>query len=180
MQVMQEAEQRRPDLRRIGDQLGAWYTPLALTMAGAGLVREPAIPSGFSASSSIATPCPLLIAIPVAIIGAISTAARRGVIVKDPAALEQLTLCRTMILDKTGTLTYGRPALSDEMYAPPFTRDARAAGRRGDGTIQPPSAGRARSSRPRRMPAIALPDVEWIREEAGSAYAAGSGEPNWC
>ena len=71
----------------------------------------------------IATPCPLLIAIPVAIIGAISTAARRGVIVKDPAALEQLTLCRTMILDKTGTLTYGRPSVSDEMYAPPFTRE---------------------------------------------------------
>jgi cation transport ATPase len=41
----------------------------------------------------------------VAIFGAVSTAARRGVIAKDPAALEQLTLCRTMIFDKTGTLT---------------------------------------------------------------------------
>jgi P-type E1-E2 ATPase len=69
-------------------------------------------------------PCPLIIAIPVAIIGAISAAARRGIIVKDPAALEQLTECRTMILDKTGTLTYGRPSLSGEDYAASFTRDA--------------------------------------------------------
>ena len=51
MQVMQDAEQRRPALRRIGDQLGAWYTPVALTVAGARLVVRPATRSGFSASS---------------------------------------------------------------------------------------------------------------------------------
>ena len=117
MQVMQEAEQRRPNLRRIGDQLGAgtrrwrWRSPASPGGSSGDPVR-------FLSVVVIATPCPLLIAIPVAIIGAISTAARRGIIVKDPAALEQLTLCRTMILDKTGTLTYGRPSLSDELYAP--------------------------------------------------------------
>ena len=122
MQVMQDAEQRKPDLRRIGDQLGGWYTPLTLALAGitwwwtGDAVR-------FLSVVIVATPCPLLIAIPVAIIGSISTSARRGIIVKDPAALEQLTLCRTMILDKTGTLTYGRPVVSSEIYAPPFTRE---------------------------------------------------------
>ena len=59
----------------------------------------------------VATPCPLLIAIPVAVIGSISLAARRGIIIKDPAVLEQVEQCRTVILDKTGTLTYGRPQL---------------------------------------------------------------------
>ena len=57
----------------------------------------------------VATPCPLLIAIPVAIIGSISLAARRGIIIKDPAVLEQIDTCRTAIFDKTGTLTYGEP-----------------------------------------------------------------------
>jgi P-type E1-E2 ATPase len=51
----------------------------------------------------IATPCPLLIAIPVAIIAAISLAARRGIILKNPGALEEVQQCRTLILDKTGT-----------------------------------------------------------------------------
>jgi P-type E1-E2 ATPase len=59
----------------------------------------------------------------VAIIGAISTAARRGIVVKDPAALEQIALCRTIILDKTGTLTYGRPALSGEYYPCGWSQD---------------------------------------------------------
>ena len=57
----------------------------------------------------VATPCPLLIAIPVAIIGSVSLAARRGIIIKDPAVLEKVGTCRTAIFDKTGTLTYGQP-----------------------------------------------------------------------
>src|SRR5579859_1198864 len=120
--VMREAEQRRPALRRIGDQLGALYTPLALLVA-VGAWWATGNPIRFLSVVVVATPCPLLIAIPVAIIGAISRAARRGVIVRDPAALEQLTLCRTMILDKTGTLTHGRPELTRELYAPGFCRD---------------------------------------------------------
>jgi P-type E1-E2 ATPase len=165
MRVMQEAEQRRPTLRRIGDQLGAWYTPLALALAGLAWWLS-GNPVRFLSVVVVATPCPLLIAIPVAIIGAISTAARRGIIVRDPAALEQLTLCHTMILDKTGTLTYGRPSVSEELYAPPYTRD----------TVLPMVAALERYSRHPLAGAIVtaaadarypLPDVEWIREEAG-------------
>jgi len=74
--------------------------------------------------SKLAFFAPKGVAIPVAVIGTISAAARRGVIVRDPGGLEQLTMCRTMILDKTGTLTYGRPTLSDELYAPIFTRES--------------------------------------------------------
>ena len=68
----------------------------------------------------IATPCPLLIAIPVAVIGGISLAARRGIVIKNPAMLEQIDTCRTIIFDKTGTLTYGRPSLTDVLCAPGF------------------------------------------------------------
>jgi heavy metal translocating P-type ATPase len=116
MHVMRESEQRRPRLRRLGDQLGAFYTPLALLIAaGAWIASGESI--RFLAVLVIATPCPLLIAIPVAIIGAVSLSARRGIIIKDPAALEQLDSCRVVIFDKTGTLTYGRPVLTEVVTA---------------------------------------------------------------
>jgi heavy metal translocating P-type ATPase len=165
MRVMQEAEQRRPALRRLGDQLGAWYTPLAVAIAGAAWWGS-GDPIRFLSVAVIATPCPLLIAIPVAIIGAISTAARRGVIVKDPAALEQLTLCRTMILDKTGTLTYGRPQLTEESYGEGFSRErvlplVAACERYSRHPLAEPVQAAATSG------GFALPEVEWIREEPG-------------
>lgn len=111
MQVMRASEQHRPRLRRLGDQLGAFYTPLAVTLAVlAWMWSGEAV--RFLAVLVVATPCPLLIAIPVAIIGSISLAARRGIIIKDPAILERLDTCRTAIFDKTGTLTYGQPQLT--------------------------------------------------------------------
>ena len=119
MKVMLETEQQRPQLRRLGDQLGAWYTPLALAVAIAA-----AFLSGnterFLSVVVIATPCPLLLAIPTAIIGAISLAARRAIIIKNPAVLEQIEKCQTLIFDKTGTLTYGHPTMTDLLCEPEF------------------------------------------------------------
>jgi heavy metal translocating P-type ATPase len=176
MHVMQDAEQRRPNLRRIGDQFGAWYTPLAVTLATVTWYWT-GNPIRFLSVVVVATPCPLLIAIPVAIIGAISTAARRGVIVKDPAALEQLTLCRTMILDKTGTLTYGRPVLSDEVYAPQYSRDTvlPAVAAMEQYSRHPLAAAIVRAAAEARYP---LPDINWIREEAGVGLRAQVGDVN--
>ncbi len=121
MKVMQSSEQQRPRLRRLGDQLGAWYTPVALILAGgAALVSRDM--HRFLAVVVVATPCPLLLAIPTAIIGAISVAARRSIIIKNPAVLEQLDSCRTLIFDKTGTLTYGRPTLTEIICAEGFEK----------------------------------------------------------
>jgi heavy metal translocating P-type ATPase len=122
MHVMQDAEQRRPRIRRLGDKLGAWYTPLALSLAGVAWAAT-GESHRFLAVLVVATPCPLLISIPIAVIGAISLAARRGIIIKNPAALEQIDRCRTLIFDKTGTLTYGKPSLSEVLCAPGFTKD---------------------------------------------------------
>jgi heavy metal translocating P-type ATPase len=116
MEVMRESETKRPNLRRLGDRLGAIYTPVALTVAvlawviGGDAVR-------FLAVLVIATPCPLLLAIPIAIIGSISLCARRAIIVKSPVVLEQIAECRTAIFDKTGTLTYGEPKLIAKGFA---------------------------------------------------------------
>jgi heavy metal translocating P-type ATPase len=117
MRVMRASEQARPRLRRLGDQLGAAYTPLAVAIALAAWAAA-GDPRRFLAVLVVATPCPLLIAIPVAIIGAVSLAARRGIIIKDPAVLEKVATCRVAIFDKTGTLTYGRPQLTDILPAP--------------------------------------------------------------
>lgn len=114
MHVMRAAEQNRPHMRRLGDTLGAFYTPLAVFIAAAAWYFS-GNSTRFLAVLVVATPCPLLIAIPVAIIGAISLCARRGIIVKNPAVLETIATCRTAIFDKTGTLTYGRPRLTDQL-----------------------------------------------------------------
>ncbi len=113
MEVMRAAEEKRPRLRRLADQLGGVYTPVALALATLAWVLS-GHPRRFLAVVVVATPCPLIIAIPVAILGAISLCARRGIIVRNPIALEQIELCRTAIYDKTGTLTYGEPALVEQ------------------------------------------------------------------
>ncbi|HEX7287005.1 MAG TPA: heavy metal translocating P-type ATPase [Candidatus Angelobacter sp.] len=117
LRVIRETEQRQPRIRRVGDRLGAWYTPLALLVAGLGWGLS-GDPHRFLAVSVIATPCPLLLAIPIAILGGISLAARRSIVVRNAAVLEQIDNCRVFIFDKTGTLTYGRPALSEVRCAP--------------------------------------------------------------
>src|SRR6476661_3641021 len=123
MHVMQMAEANRPQMRRIADRLGSWYTLVALAVAAIGWILG-ADPTRFLAVLVIATPCPLLLAIPIAIIGAISVAASRGIIIKDPGMLERIDTCRTLIFDKTGTLTYGRPALTEVICAPGETRES--------------------------------------------------------
>lgn len=163
--VLKLSGEARPRLRRIGDQLGAWYTPLALAIAlaaasaGGGAQR-------FLAVIVVATPCPLLIAIPVAIIGAISLAARRGIVIRRPAALERIDACTTLIFDKTGTLTYGTPTLTEILCAPGFQ----------PAQVLAPAASLERYSKHPLAAAIlraaaqanlALPDVEDVSEKPG-------------
>lgn len=119
MKVMQEAEQKRPALRRIGDQIGAVFAPVAFAFALAAYYFT-GNATRFLAVLVTATPCPLLIAIPITLISAISIAARRGIVIKDPTVLERLPTCRTAIFDKTGTLTYGQPDLTEILPAEGF------------------------------------------------------------
>ncbi len=122
MLVMRESEETRPQLRRLGDRLGAIYTPAAVTVAIlAWALSGQAV--RFLAVLVIATPCPLLLAIPIAIIGSISLCARRAIIIKSPVVLEQIAECKTAIFDKTGTLTYGEPKLTEQLVAPGFEQN---------------------------------------------------------
>jgi heavy metal translocating P-type ATPase len=112
IKVLHQSEQSRPKLRRLGDRLGSWYTPVAVAAAASSWAIS-GQSERFLSVLVIATPCPLLIGIPVAIIGAISVAAKRGIVIKDASVLEKISTCTALIVDKTGTLTYGRPILTD-------------------------------------------------------------------
>ncbi len=111
VEVLHASEENRPQIQRLGDRLGSWYTPIAIAIALASWFFS-GQSERFLAVLVIATPCPLLISIPVAIIGAISVGARLGIIIKDPSILEKMETCHVLIVDKTGTLTYGKPSLT--------------------------------------------------------------------
>lgn len=111
VEVLHASEENRPQIQRLGDRLGAWYTPTAIVIALASWYFS-GQSERFLAVLVIATPCPLLISIPVAIIGAISVGAKLGIIIKDPSILEKMETCHVLIVDKTGTLTYGKPSLT--------------------------------------------------------------------
>ena len=111
VEVLHASEENRPRIQRLGDRLGSWYTPIAVLIALASWLFS-GQSERFLAVLVIATPCPLLISIPVAIIGAISVGARFGIIIKDPSILEKMETCHVLIVDKTGTLTYGKPGLT--------------------------------------------------------------------
>ncbi|MFF4505056.1 heavy metal translocating P-type ATPase [Streptomyces sp. NPDC001401] len=102
---------------RLADRYAAWFLPLSLVVAGlAWLISGSAVRA--VAVLVVATPCPLLLAAPVAIVSGLSRASRLGVVIRDGGALENLGRARTLLLDKTGTLTGGRPRVIDVAAAP--------------------------------------------------------------
>lgn len=107
---------------RIADRVAAWFVPLALTVAGLAWLL-----SGSAARAVavlvVATPCPLLLAAPVAIVSGLSRASRIGVLVRGGGPLETLGRATTLVLDKTGTLTSGKPRGTDVVTAPGWTVD---------------------------------------------------------
>jgi len=97
---------------RLADRYAAAFVPFTLALAGTGWIVSGEFVRAV-AVLVVATPCPLLLATPVAIVAGLSRAARRGVLVRDGGALEQLGHARTLLVDKTGTLTTGRPETAD-------------------------------------------------------------------
>jgi heavy metal translocating P-type ATPase len=171
-EVMRETAHRRVPLRRLGDILGAWYTPLALLVAGGAWIVS-GDPIRFLAVTVIATPCPLLIAIPVAIIGSVSLAAKRGIVIRDPAVLEQVVRCRTMILDKTGTLTYGEPVVQEVVVHQTEATQVMAVAAALEAYSRHPLARAVRQWASSR--GVSLPEVSAVREVPGSGLTGTVG-----
>ena len=114
--LMERARADKPPIVRIADRFAVWFTPVTLAMCGvAYLVTHN--PASVLAVLVVATPCPLILAAPVAVIAAISRAAASGIIVKSGAAIEQVGRARVVVFDKTGTLTLGRPLVEGVFVA---------------------------------------------------------------
>ncbi|HLS48176.1 MAG TPA: heavy metal translocating P-type ATPase [Gemmatimonadales bacterium] len=120
VELVRTAQASRAPIQRLADRYAVWFTPLTLAVA--------AVAYGISGDRLrilsvlvVATPCPLILAVPVAIIGGVNRAARRGIVVRNGTALEQVGDVDTVVFDKTGTLTIGQPAVARVAAAPGFT-----------------------------------------------------------
>ncbi|MEW1919993.1 heavy metal translocating P-type ATPase [Pseudarthrobacter oxydans] len=114
--LVEEAASSRAPVVRLADRYAVPFTALAILMAGTAWALS-GDPVRIAQVLVVATPCPLLIAAPVAFLAGTSQAAHRGIIIKNTGTLEQLAKARTAVFDKTGTLTSGRPVLDTVQVA---------------------------------------------------------------
>ncbi|MGE4326780.1 MAG: heavy metal translocating P-type ATPase [Pseudodonghicola sp.] len=111
VRLVEEAQQSKAPMSRLADQWSFGF--LAVTVALAGLAWAlTGDPIRAVAVLVVATPCPLILAVPVALVAGLSRAAQYGVLIKGARPLEAMAHIRTLILDKTGTLTDGRPRIT--------------------------------------------------------------------
>ncbi|BBY73292.1 ATPase P [Mycolicibacterium parafortuitum] len=117
VRLAQQAGAESAPVVRLADRYAAFFLPLALLMAGAAWLASGSAVRAV-AVLVVATPCPLLLAAPVAIVSGLSRASRVGVVIRSGGALENLGHASTLVMDKTGTLTMGRPQVVDVVAAP--------------------------------------------------------------
>lgn len=122
VRLAREATAQKAPMVRLADRYAIAFVPFTLVLAGAGWLLT-GDPVRAVAVLVVATPCPLLLATPIAIVAGLSRAARLGVLVRDGGSLELLGRARTLLVDKTGTLTTGRPEIIDAIAAPGQDRD---------------------------------------------------------
>ena len=108
VELVRKAQAEKPPLQRLADKYAVWLTPVTLIMCALGwLITGDA--QTILAVLVVATPCPLILAVPVAVISGINRAAQAGIIVKGGTAIEQIGHATAVVFDKTGTLTVGMP-----------------------------------------------------------------------
>ncbi len=112
VRLVREAETQKAPSVRLADRYAVWFVPVTVVIAGGAWLLS-GDPVRALAVLVVATPCPLLLAVPIAIVAGISRAAKRGIIVKGGGALETLARGKVLLFDKTGTLTSGIPEVSE-------------------------------------------------------------------
>jgi Cu+-exporting ATPase len=132
VQLVAEAQRSRAPIQRLADQVSGWFVPAVILVAVLAFVAwsiwgpEPRFSFGLIAAVSvliIACPCALGLATPMSIMVGVGRGAQAGVLIKNAEALEHMEKVDTIIVDKTGTLTEGRPAVTAIVPAPGFTED---------------------------------------------------------
>ncbi len=111
IRLVEQAQAARAPLVRMADRYAIFFLPATLAVSAVAWIIS-GDPVRALAVLVVATPCPLILAVPVAIVSGLSRGARRGIIIKGGGALETLARGRVLVLDKTGTVTKGEPILS--------------------------------------------------------------------
>ena len=122
IRLVEEAQSSKAPFVRLADRYALLFVPLSLAISGIAWIIS-GDPVRALSVLVVATPCPLLLAVPIAIVAGISRSARRGIIVKGGGALEAIARADVLLFDKTGTLTAGRPHLADVVAAPGWTAE---------------------------------------------------------
>ena len=116
VRLVEQAQTQRAPMVRMADRYAGFFLPLTLFVAGLAWALS-GDPVRALAVVVVATPCPLILAAPIALVSGLSRAARSGVIVKGAGAIETLGQARTVLFDKTGTLTVGTPDVREVISA---------------------------------------------------------------
>ena len=111
VELVRSAQAQKSPIQRLADRWAVWFTPVTLLACAIAWFLSGDV-TRVLAVLVVATPCPLIIATPVAVIGGINRAARRSIVVRNGSALELLSRVDTVVFDKTGTLTIGQPAVA--------------------------------------------------------------------
>ncbi len=112
LRLVEEAERSRPEVQRLADRVATWYLPAVATVGLLTLVLR-RDPLAMAAVFAVACTCAFALATPVAMLAAIGAAARRGLLIKGGRFLEVLARVEVLLIDKTGTVTLGRPQVTD-------------------------------------------------------------------
>ncbi len=110
IRLVKEAEEQKAPFVRLADRYSVWFTIVSFGLAATAWLIS-GDPIRTLAVLVVATPCPLILATPIAFASGISKAAKRGIIVKNGGVLEKLGEARSLVFDKTGTLTFGTPSI---------------------------------------------------------------------
>jgi P-type Cu+ transporter len=132
VQMVAEAQRSRAPIQRLADQVSGWFVPLVIAIAVIAFTAwaiwgpEPRFAYGLVAAVTvliIACPCALGLATPMSIMVGVGKGAGSGVLIKNAEALERMEKVNTLVVDKTGTLTEGKPSLTEIVAAEGFTQD---------------------------------------------------------
>ena len=122
VKLVKKAREEKAPIQRLADKYAVWFTPITLAMCGFGWLLTQNVQTILSVLV-VATPCPLIFATPVAIIGGIDKAAKQSIIVKSGSAIEQISRADAIVFDKTGTITYGVPLVEDIILLDNFKKN---------------------------------------------------------
>jgi heavy metal translocating P-type ATPase len=122
VRLVEAAQRSKAPMARLADRFAVAFLGVTLMLAGGAWIWT-GDPIRAVAVLVIATPCPLILAVPVAIVSGLSLAARQGILIKGGKALEMLARIRSLVIDKTGTLTHGRAALMSTQVEPGVSSD---------------------------------------------------------